>query len=43
MTMTTTHDNQIFLELVRLYSDYAAAVDSAQWEKLVEFFDEDCE
>ena len=43
MTMTTTHDNQTFLELVRLYSAYAAAVDSAQWEKWVEFFADDCE
>jgi salicylate 5-hydroxylase small subunit len=43
MTMTTTHDNQTFLELVRLYSDYAAAVDSARWEKWVEFFADDCE
>jgi salicylate 5-hydroxylase small subunit len=43
MTMTTTHDNQTFLELVRLYSDYAAAVDSAQWDKWVEFFADDCE
>ena len=37
------NDNQIFLDLIRLYSDYAAAVDSAQWDKWVEFFVEDCE
>ncbi len=43
MTMTTTHDSQTFLELVRLYSDYAATVDSAQWEKWVDFFADDCE
>ncbi len=43
MTMTTTHDSQTFLELARLYSDYAAAVDSAQWEKWVDFFADDCE
>jgi salicylate 5-hydroxylase small subunit len=43
MAMTTTHDNQTFLEIVRLYSDYAAAVDSAQWDKWVEFFADDCE
>jgi salicylate 5-hydroxylase small subunit len=43
MAMTTTQDNQTFLELVRLYSDYAAAVDSAQWDKWVEFFADDCE
>jgi len=43
MAMTTTHDNQTFLEIVRLYSDYAAAVDSAQWDKWVEFFADQCE
>lgn len=43
MTMTTTHDSQTFLELARLYSDYAAAVDSAQWDKWVDFFANDCE
>ncbi len=43
MTMTTTHDSQTFLELARLYSDYAATVDSAQWEKWVDFFADDCE
>lgn len=43
MTMATTHDNQIFFDLMRLYSDYAAAVDSAQWEKWVDFFVDDCE
>ena len=43
MTMTTTHDSQTFLELARLYSDYAAAVDSARWEKWVDFFADDCE
>ena len=36
-------DSQTYLDIVRLYSDYAAAVDSAQWEKWVEFFVEDCE
>jgi salicylate 5-hydroxylase small subunit len=41
--MTTTHDSQTFLELARLYSDYAAAVDSARWEKWVDFFADDCE
>lgn len=43
MTMATTHDNQIFFDLMNLYSDYAAAVDSAQWEKWVDFFVDDCE
>jgi salicylate 5-hydroxylase small subunit len=36
-------DSQTYLELVRLYSDYASAVDSAQWEQWVEFFAEECE
>ena len=36
-------DSQTYLELVQLYSQYAAAVDSAQWEQWVEFFVEDCE
>ncbi len=36
-------DSQTYLELVQLYSQYAAAVDSAQWDQWVEFFVEDCE
>ena len=36
-------DSQTFLELVSLYSHYAAAVDSAQWDQWVEFFVDDCE
>ena len=36
-------DSQTYLDIVRLYSDYAAVVDSAQWEKWVELFVEDCE
>lgn len=36
-------DSETYLELVRLYSDYAAVVDSAQWEKWVELFVDDCE
>ena len=36
-------DSQTFLELVNLYSYYAAAVDSAQWDQWVEFFVDDCE
>ena len=48
MTMTTTastntSESQTLLDLIRLYSDYASAVDSAQWDKWVEFFVEDCE
>jgi salicylate 5-hydroxylase small subunit len=41
MTKTTIH--QTFFELVQLYSDYAAAIDSADWDKWVDFFIEDCE
>lgn len=36
-------DSQTYLDIVRLYSDYASVVDSAQWEKWVELFVEDCE
>ncbi len=41
--MTKTNSQQTFFELVQLYSDYAAAIDSADWEKWVDFFTEDCE
>lgn len=38
------HDaNNTLLDVIRLYSDYAAAVDSADWDRWVEFFVEDCE
>ena len=37
------NDSQTFLELVRLYSNYAAAVDRAQWDQWVDFFADDCE
>lgn len=43
MDMATATNGQTFIELVRLYSDYAAAVDAAQWDKWVEFFVNDCE
>ncbi len=43
MRMATISDSQTYLELVRLYSDYAAAVDSAQWERWVAFFTDACE
>ena len=43
MTMAITNDGKLLLEVIRLYGDYAAVVDSAQWEKWVEFFAEDCE
>lgn len=41
--MATATNGQTFIELVRLYSDYAAAVDAAQWDQWVEFFVDDCE
>ncbi len=41
--MANTNPNQTFLDLVRLYSDYASAIDSADWDKWVELFWEDCE
>lgn len=43
MDMATATNGQTFIELVRLYSDYAAAVDAAQWDKWVEFFVNECE
>lgn len=41
--MATTNDSQTIIDLIRLYSEYAAAVDAAQWDKWVEFFADDCE
>ena len=35
-------DFQTYLELTRLYSDYAAAVDAGDWERWPEFFTEEC-
>jgi salicylate 5-hydroxylase small subunit len=35
--------NVTLLDVIRLYSDYAAAVDSADWDRWVDFFVEDCE
>ncbi len=37
------NDLQTCFELSRLYAEYAAAVDSGQWEKWVELFTDDCE
>jgi salicylate 5-hydroxylase small subunit len=37
------NDLQTCFELSRLYAEYAAAVDSAQWEKWMELFTDDCE
>ena len=41
--MTTQANNQTLFDLIHLYSDYAAAVDSAQWDKWIEFFTDECE
>ena len=43
MTMPNKIDSQLLLDLITLYADYAAVVDSAQWDKWVDFFVEDCE
>lgn len=37
------NDLQTYFELSQLYAAYAAAVDSAQWDKWVELFTDDCE
>lgn len=37
------NEAQTYFELSRLYAEYAAAVDAAQWEKWVDLFTEDCE
>lgn len=34
---------ETYLDLTRLYSDYAAAVDAKDWETWVAFFEEECE
>lgn len=36
-------DTQTILDLIRLYSDYAAAVDGAKWDQWIAFFADDCE
>ncbi len=41
--MTTQSASQILFELIHLYSDYAAAVDGAQWDKWIDFFTDECE
>jgi salicylate 5-hydroxylase small subunit len=37
------NDAQTYFELFRLYAEYAAVVDAAQWDKWVDLFTEDCE
>jgi salicylate 5-hydroxylase small subunit len=41
--MTMLKDFQTYYELVRLYADYAAAVDARDWDAWVDFFTEECE
>jgi salicylate 5-hydroxylase small subunit len=41
--MNTMDDIQAYLALARLNADYAAALDSADWNRWVEFFVEDCQ
>ena len=41
--MTTQANSQSLFDLIHFYSDYAAAVDSAQWDKWIEFFTDECE
>jgi salicylate 5-hydroxylase small subunit len=41
--MTKINSHQTFFELVQLYSDYAAAIDSADWDQWMDFFTEECE
>jgi salicylate 5-hydroxylase small subunit len=36
-------DFQRYFDLVRLYADYAAAVDAKDWDRWIEFFTDDCE
>ena len=41
--MNTTDDIQAYLALVQLNADYASAIDTADWDRWVGFFLEDCE
>lgn len=41
--MATNDPSQTLTDLIRLYADYAAAVDAAQWDQWVEFFTDECE
>jgi len=36
-------DLNTYIDLTNLYSEYASVVDKEDWEKWVEFFEEDCE
>ena len=41
--MTIQNNNQTLIDLIHLYSNYAAAVDAAQWEQWMDLFSDDCE
>jgi salicylate 5-hydroxylase small subunit len=41
--MNTHDDIQAYLALVQLNADYASAIDSADWDRWIDFFTEDCE
>jgi len=41
--MAMTNESQTLNYLIRLYADYAAAVDAAQWDRWIGFFADDCE
>jgi salicylate 5-hydroxylase small subunit len=41
--MATMNESQTLVDLIRLYGDYAAAVDGAQWDRWIDFFVDDCE
>lgn len=43
MGLATHNESQLLLDLIRLNSEYAAAVDAAQWQAWIDFFTEDCE
>jgi len=36
-------DFDTYQDLLQLYADYAAAVDAKQWQRWIDFFDEECE
>ena len=42
MGLATHNESQLLLDLIRLNSEYAAAVDAAQWQAWIDFFTEDC-
>lgn len=37
------NDFPMYLDLMRLYADYAAAVDAGDWDRWIDFFTDDCE